>query len=272
MDLGEFLRRRTAEQDWAYANGFNNGDPETNGEFACLASLLKTARLFLDIGANTGEFVEQAIRHRPDVSIVAFEPNPDHEAQLRHRLAPCGGHLESVAIGEVAGEAVLHVHRLHHATASLSGRPRMTPRFRDGMREVRVPVRRLDDLVGGLSTDSGVLLKIDVEGYEFPVLRSAPNLLSGCDGMAIMFEYSFAWQETGEELFDCFQFLDAGGFDVYRVLPLGLEQVRFFTADMERIQYCNFVALKNVPLDAAVDLPTAYGRTAFHPFAAAGQS
>ena len=271
MDLGEFLRRRTAEQDWAFANGFNNGDPETNGEFACLARLLQTAGLFLDIGANAGEFVERAIRLRPDVSIVAFEPNPAHGELLRRRLAPCGGHLEAVAIGETAGEAVLHVHQLHHATASLSGRPRMTPRFREGMREVRVPVRRLDDLVGGIPTDAGVLLKIDVEGYEFPVLRSAPRLLSSSDPVAILFEYSFAWQETGEDLFDCFQFLDAGGFDVYRVLPLGLEQVRFFTADMERIQYCNFVALKNVPLDAAVDLPTPYGRTAFHPFAAAGR-
>ena len=33
LEFSEFVHRRAAERDWAIANGFNNGDPETNGEF-----------------------------------------------------------------------------------------------------------------------------------------------------------------------------------------------------------------------------------------------
>jgi hypothetical protein len=94
------------------------------------------------------------------------------------------------------------------------------------------------------------------------VIRGARGVLAAAASAAVMFEYSFAWLETGEAMLDCFQTLDALGFDLYRILPLGLEHIRFFTNDMERAQYCNYVALKN--WDLGLDqrpLATPYGET-----------
>lgn len=268
--IDDFLRAREAERAWAFANGFNNGDPESNGEFACLEMLLDAATVLLDIGANEGLFVERAARLKPHVRILAFEPNPAHADGLRARLATVNGRLEVLALSDTSGSAVLHVHGQHHATASLSGRPRMTHRFRQGMTEVEAPVRRLDDLDLGVSGEEGVVIKIDTEGFEFPVLRGAADFLARPGPVAILLEHSFAWLETGESLIDCFNFLDALGFNFYRLLPIGLERIRFFSANMEQAQYCNYVALKGVDLDAGRTrkLATPFGTTDLHLFAA----
>lgn len=260
----EFLRAREAERAWAFANGFNDGDPETNGEFACLEMLLRTATVLLDIGANEGLFVERAARLKPDVRIVAFEPNPAHADGLKTRLAAVAdGRLEPIALSDAEGSAILHVHDLHHATASLSGRPRMTPRFRQGLTEVEVLVRRLDDLDLGIDADEAVVLKIDTEGFELPVLRGAARFLARPGPVAVILEHSFAWLETGESLIEGFNFLDALNFDVYRLLPIGLERIRFVSVEMEQAQYCNYVALKGVALDPSKTrtMATKFGAT-----------
>jgi hypothetical protein len=72
MTLDDLAKSREAERAWAHANGFNNGDPATNGEYACVDRLLAHADLFVDVGANEGLFVERATA----VKTIAFEPNP----------------------------------------------------------------------------------------------------------------------------------------------------------------------------------------------------
>ena len=74
MTFDEFLERRRAEQAWAYANGYNNGDPVTNGEYACLDLLLAEADLFLDVGANEGLFIERAlVRVNDKLAVLSAE-------------------------------------------------------------------------------------------------------------------------------------------------------------------------------------------------------
>ena len=267
MTLEDFVARREAERAWAYANGYNNGDAATNGEYACLDALLAEADVFVDVGANEGLFAERAAAGKPPPRILAFEPNPAHRTLIETRLAGAG-RLEGVALGDKPGSAVLHIHATHHATASLTDRPRMSPRFRAEMRTVEVPVRRLDDWAEELAGARRLLIKIDAEGFEFPVIRGASSLLAGAEAAAVMFEHSFAWLETGESLLACFQAFDAMGFDFFRILPIGLEHVRFFTNDMERAQYCNYVAVKGFELGrrAGVALPTPYGETTLRLF------
>jgi FkbM family methyltransferase len=267
MTLEEFTARRAAERAWAFANGYNNGDAATNGEYACLDALLSEADVFVDVGANEGLFSARAASRSEPPRIVAFEPNPAHHRLIEQRLAGAG-RLEGVALGDKPGAATLHVHATHHATASLTDRPRMSPRFRAEMRTVEVPVRRLDDWADELAQARRLLIKIDAEGYEFPVIRGAGALLAEAPAAAVMFEHSFAWLETGESLLACFQAFDAWGYDFFRILPVGLEHVRFFSNDMERAQYCNYLALKGFDfgLRLGAPLPTVYGETTLRLF------
>jgi FkbM family methyltransferase len=267
VTLDDFIARREAERAWAFANGYNNGDAATNGEYACLDMLLAEADVFVDVGANEGLFAARAAARTPPPRILAFEPNPAHAGLIEARLAG-RGRLEKIALGDKPATATLHVHATHHATASLTDRPRMSPRFRAEMHTLEVPVRRLDDWAKELGDARRLLIKIDAEGFEFPVIRGALGLLEAAPAAAVMFEHSFAWLETGESLLGCFQAFDALGFDFFRILPLGLEHVRFFSNDMERAQYCNYVAVKGFGFAErlGVALPTVYGETTLRPF------
>ena len=144
----------------------------------------------------------------------------------------------------------------------------MTHRFREDISKIEVPVRRLDQVDLGVIPAGTLLLKIDAEGYEFPILRGATEVLDRHESVAVLFEFSYGWLESGESLIDCFNFLDMRGFDFYRLLPIGLEHVRFFSNGMDQSQYCNYVALKNVPLDGdrVLDLATPLGSTRLHLF------
>ncbi|PHR60045.1 MAG: hypothetical protein COA47_08330 [Robiginitomaculum sp.] len=265
MELSIFLVQREQERDWHFANGFGNGDPTTNGEYLCVDYFLNSdLSLFLDVGANRGMFSERALRFNPDLPLQAFEPNPQIIPELQSCLsAGSNTCLHQLALDETgAGEVSFYVHPVHHETSSLSPRRLMTSRFQAAMQEVTVPLRNLDAMVDPKTvTVRNVFLKIDTEGHEAGVMRGGRQLLHNSQQCAILFEYSFAWIESGETIEDAFQFLDELGFDFYRVLPVGLEHLRFITRDMANVQYCNYLAIKGHDLQGQkqVDLASPLG-------------
>ena len=265
MDFSDFIAERAREQAWRRANGFDNGDPETNGEFAFARAALREADVYVDVGANEGEFLKLARTAKNNLTLFAFEPNPAHREKLEAILEGRKGGLHEVALADAPGRATLHVHEVHHVAASLTDRPRMTETFRKGLRKVDVEIATLDAYADKIrAAGTSLFLKIDAEGFEAPVLRGGGGVLKTAAGFAIMFEYSFAWQETGESLLACYQALNAMGAEFYRITPYGLEHMRIFTNDMETPQYCNYVAMRDWPgLDQfeRVEIPTTYGVT-----------
>ncbi len=265
MELSTFLALREQERDWQFANGFGNGDPTTNGEYLCADHFLNSdLSLFLDIGANRGIFSERALQFNPDLPLQAFEPNPQIIPELQSCLnAGSKTSLHRMALDEAGtGEVSFHVHPVHHETSSLSPRKLMTSQFQAAMQEITVPLRNLDEVMDPQEVDvRNVFLKIDTEGHEAGVMRGGRKLLQSSQQCAILFEYSFAWIESGESIEDTFQFLNELGFDFYRVLPVGLEHLRFITRNMADIQYCNYLAVKGHDLQGQeqVDLASPLG-------------
>ncbi|MBL4616691.1 MAG: FkbM family methyltransferase [Robiginitomaculum sp.] len=221
MRISDFLKQREQQRAWEFANGLGNGDPNTNGEYLCFDYFLQTdLSLFLDVGANKGIFTKRALEQYPDLPLLALD--------------------------ELEGQDVsFFVHPKHHETSSLSPRKLMTSRFQDDMHEITVPVKTLDGVLSAESVDLiNIFIKIDTEGHEAGVMRGAKSMLEEAEQAAILFEYSFAWIESGQSIENNFQFLNGLGFNFYRVLPVGLEHLRFITRDMPNIQYCNYMAVK----------------------------
>lgn len=260
MDFQEWLELRQKERDFAFANGLNNGDPETNGEHRCTDYFLRQGiDTFCDIGANKGTFTRRVLDRYPNVAVHAFEPNPLHSGEFNsigsHNKKFC---FHPIALSDSSGVLEFHRHPKHHEASSLSKRTLMTAQFQAQMESISVNVARLDDLdIEG----KNLFLKIDTEGHEFPAIRGAENILSRTGMAAILFEYSFGWKEAGEDIESCFQFFNAIGYSFYRLLPSGLEEIRFLTSDMKDIQYCNYVATKNVDYanDSYVNVPSPFG-------------
>lgn len=136
-----------------------------NPELALLPRLAEGG-IFLDIGANIGDYSRVAALHFRRVE--AFEPIPELAAKLRHDL-PDHVHVHEVALGDVAGEAILRVPR--EGNSKVTGLASLVePAGQAGdMVQIAVKTARLDSFV----FDKVDVIKIDVEGFEAQVLSGA---------------------------------------------------------------------------------------------------
>ena len=133
----------------------------------------------LDIGANRGQFSLISRMVKPGLPIVAFEPIPTEAEIFRKALSGKNVQLHSVALGENAGEAEIHLSRSADSSSLLPIGELQRKLFRDTdeIGTLKVPVKRLDDFKSEWEKYSRILLKIDVQGFELSVLKGAVETL-----------------------------------------------------------------------------------------------
>jgi len=97
-----------------------------------------------------------------------------------------GGHsqirLHEVALGEKAGEAILHLSRSRDSSSLLTigeDQARIFPKTEE-IGRTKVPVKCLDDFSMEWAEHARVMLKLDVQGYELCVLKGAAETLRRC--------------------------------------------------------------------------------------------
>ncbi|HYY14663.1 MAG TPA: FkbM family methyltransferase [Chthoniobacterales bacterium] len=132
-----------------------------------LALLLRPGDTFVDVGANVGLYSSVLSRLRnlsPDTSYVAIEPNPKTAERLRRSLGETVQVL-NIALSDRAGE-------LGFTSGVTSGVFRVSP---NQFAEIKVRCERLEAL---LRSQTNLVMKIDVEGHELPVLRGAAALFN----------------------------------------------------------------------------------------------
>lgn len=194
-------------------------------EAARLARMLEQHRIdtVLDVGANTGQFV----RHLRSIGyhgrIICFDPLCEAHAALVKlaRRDPALTVAPRQALGDSTGEVEIKVSANLESSSLLSvseAHLRAEPRVRTVAVE-KVPMRRLDDAVHSyLSPGDRVFLKIDVQGYELPVLRGAEGVLAQVLGVQL--ELSLHPLYQGEPLFrEVIDTVEGLGFTLHDLNP-----------------------------------------------------
>jgi len=149
---------------------------------------LQSGDVAFDIGANLGWYSVLLSRlSAPGAQVFAFEPDPESYRLLTINLtANAAGNVTAcnVALGETAGVAELHRYK-----ASNNGRHTLLS-GNTGGGTVRVPVDTLAAFWErqALGDRPIRVVKIDVEGFEYFVLRGAGELLTRC--ACLVLEYS----------------------------------------------------------------------------------
>ena len=158
-------------------------------ESQLLFNLLNSGSIFLDIGANFGYYAVTAAKLTgSEGTVCAFEPNEDAYKLLQANVE-INGFQEIVrchqaCVGAEDGETDFYVSE----ESSFSG---MSPTGRSKLRQkVRVPVCTLDSILSQLELSQIDAMKIDVEGYEFAVLRGAMETLRRSPNLVIVMEVS----------------------------------------------------------------------------------
>lgn len=159
-------------------------------------------RTVIDVGANRGQFALYALARFPSAQIVAFEPLPEAREHMV-RLFEGEGRVEVVpfALGETEGEVVMHLSARDDSSSLLPVGERQVSAFpgTDEVGTTRVNVRTLDNVLADRELVHPALLKVDVQGFELPVLRGAEQTLRSFD--QILVEASFAELYEGQALF-----------------------------------------------------------------------
>jgi FkbM family methyltransferase len=136
-------------------------------------------RVWIDVGAHLGEKTFAAAEADPSLRVYAFEPNLSVARRLIGRLPNYV--VLPMAVAEHDGCADLYVNTFAAASSLL-------PFDAEGLRQwaggevlnvekkIAVPTVRLDTFMGLMGLDDIEFLKIDAQGADFAVVRSA----SGC--------------------------------------------------------------------------------------------
>ena len=199
------------------------GLPRAYAAERTLAGLLREQQinLVLDVGANTGQFVEELLSAGYTGRIVSFEPlKPAHEKLCAKSRSYANWTIaDRTAVGAVSGSVDINISG-NGVSSSILG---MLPTHAQAAPESAyigietVPIRRLDDLYS-LSPTDRALLKIDVQGYEKQVLDGAASLVKGL--RAVMTEMSFVPLYEGQMLaLDLWNLLAAQEFEPWSFEP-----------------------------------------------------
>ena len=139
--------------------------------------------LVIDVGGNSGQFAQIARAKFPGAHIISIEPLPGPFAQLEGWAKNDGNTTAlNIGVGEVDAVLPINLHVDHSPSSSMLSThggglgifPQMTRQ-----ETIKVPVRRLDDVLAEIGRPAGpnTLLKLDVQGFEEYVLRGAPETL-----------------------------------------------------------------------------------------------
>ena len=246
MDIEEFISSRNKEKEWARMNGFNEGDPNKNGEFALVKILSEFSDVFIDIGSNNGIFIDEWNKHEKNEksNIFVFEPNPYLQEILHKKIVR--GKVFQIALSSKKGISDFNLYDSDNTTSSLLDRDDMMPHFTANVRKIKIETDLLDNYLKLIESnlDRALFIKIDVEGLELEVIKGSAQVLSHLPNIFLMFEYSKAWHIGNYSLKETFHILDKLNFKIFRITPLGIEELRFYSPEMDGPDYCNYFAVK----------------------------
>ena len=167
-----------------------------------------------DVGANRGQFSLVCRRMHPHARVIAFEPLSGPASIYRALFSRDGGAtLHSVALAPERGTMEMNISKRDDSSSLLPISKAQTENY-PGTERVgicQVTVAPLTDFISVKDLTGRGLLKIDVQGFELEVLKSAEALIQPFDW--IYAECSFAPLYEGQALADdIIAFLKARGF------------------------------------------------------------
>jgi len=186
---------------------------------------LKPGFAALDIGANIGL---QSLRMSQCVGergkVYAFEPLIYLQEKFRkNMILNCVSNvaLFPYALSDMEGSADFETgqNSWNQGAFSLSNQG-------NGPEKQHVVIKVADKLPEIQSLSNLKLIKIDVEGFEYHVLRGLKETLAK-HRPRIIFEYDGNyWGRAGQKINDCYDLLHSLNYTLYQISPAGCEQIK----------------------------------------------
>lgn len=235
----------SAVMDLGWIVGRNYGAETVAAEVALAATLVRQPAMVLDVGANAGHWSRAALTAFPGARVMAFEPQRAHVASLTTLQSSFPERFEfrNVAISDKGGKIPLYANEEGSGLASVYKRDLKRFYNLDMRSTGKVTTSTLAKEMKRLSLDEVSILKIDVEGHELSVLRSAGEQITNCK--YIQFEFGGAMMDAKVTFRDFMTFFAELPFSIFRIAPVGLIALPFYDESLEGYQMSNYAAVHN---------------------------
>ncbi|RDV37394.1 FkbM family methyltransferase [Bradymonadaceae bacterium TMQ3] len=214
LDLNEHMGSQI------FWRGFHSGP-----QLQLLSHLLKPDHVFIDIGANHGEFTVVAARHLPQGRVISFEPNESVHRRLRFNVE--ANHFENVTLStsglsDAPGVATIYASaNLDHDGTTNQGLATLYPTESRGQVVHEIELTTLDTFVKDAALERVDLIKIDIEGAELSALKGADEVLTGFRPNIILELNEGTCKSAGYTMSDLLDHLGGYGYTFFEIAADG---------------------------------------------------
>jgi FkbM family methyltransferase len=186
-----------------------------------LNAFLRPGDTFVDIGANLGLFsLIAALLVGPQGRVHGFEPCSKTYERLRQNVAL--NRFQNITVHDLALSDTAGPREMVMAVDGMDAWNSLAPPYMGGNYTSETITTETWDAFAethGLATGVA-LMKIDVEGWEGPVLAGARRMLSQPDAPVLQVEFTDeAAQAAGHSCADVYRLLEECGYQIYRYDP-----------------------------------------------------
>lgn len=203
------------------------------GTLHVINHVLKAGDRFVDVGANVGLMSLVAARRvGPTGRVDCFEPLPEIRQLLQASISI--NKLKNLTVHPIAlgsNESIATISRhleVNRGSASLAWAGETSD-------QLEVRIARLDDVLPDSRTHPPAMIKIDVEGWEFEVLKGSIGQLSGEDPPVLCVEFSRQHPLQGGTAEDMFELLISLGYGGHRLTGTKSEPSPLIEIDIRSI-------------------------------------
>lgn len=176
--------------------------------------------VWIDVGAHEGESTFPFAAAQPDLIVYAFEPNLRAAARAMGRLRNYV--VLPIAIAATDGSARLNVNEYEQASSLLEADASGVEHWIGGesfkvVQSLTVPTMRLDTFLNAVGIERVDFLKVDAQGLDLDVVRSAGDRLA--DVARVQLEAttaSYSQYEGAPERSVIVRFMESKGFRLSR--------------------------------------------------------
>jgi FkbM family methyltransferase len=226
----------------------NYSSSAVSGEADFVKRHLASARggVVLDVGSNEGDYVELVRKYNTNVKAYCFEPHPLTFSRLQEKCRRLNVDAFNVGVGREPGQLNLYDYAANDGSSHASMHREVFDHIHHAeLVSHQVPIICLDEFVIEKQIESVKLLKIDVEGFEFNVLKGFAQYIG--ENKVEMIHFEFNEMNFASRVFfkDFWDFLP--NYDFYRMIPGGLLPIKQYSPILcEIFAYQNIVCiLKN---------------------------
>jgi FkbM family methyltransferase len=202
-ELRKFVQRRLRRYGYSLVPASARGAGAPTWDVWTWIRDTSNVKTVIDIGANTGSYVEYLNGFFKPAAIHAFEP----QAACQPKLAALQATIPSLtvhqlALADEAGQETFYENEYGPASSLLHVSELSKQAFPETEHEraTVVPVARLDDVLDAATLERDVLIKIDVQGVEDRVIRGGRDVFSAAK--IVLIEMSFTPMYDSQPLFE----------------------------------------------------------------------